>query len=244
MTKRKDFTGKRFGKLVVIRIFEKIGKQNILECQCDCGVIKNIRQCDLVNGSTLSCGCWKREYPKINFLKDMIGKRFDSLVVLEVDHIIKKTYYWKCQCDCGNIIIANTQFLRYDGPRSCGCLGQKRRVPVGTAQFNQIYSRYRVNAKNKNLGFTLTRDEFSIITQQNCFYCGIEPYQTIKSKHDKGSFTYNGIDRIDSKKGYIEGNMVPCCGKCNILKNNSTQKDFLELIGKIYNNLVINSVMI
>lgn len=55
---------------------------------------------------------------------DLTGQRFGKLTVLERDYNYpKKGTYWKCQCDCGNIITARKdQLTRHKNPkRSCGC---------------------------------------------------------------------------------------------------------------------------
>lgn len=57
-------------------------------------------------------------------LIDLTGQRFGKLLVLERDlNYPKKGTYWKCQCDCGNIISARKdQLTRTKYPkRSCGC---------------------------------------------------------------------------------------------------------------------------
>ena len=45
----------------------------------------------------------------------------------------------------------------------------------------------------------------------------------------------NGIDRIDSSKGYSLDNCVPCCPLCNRLKSDLDKNMFLEHISKIHN---------
>jgi len=53
-----DLTGKRFGKLTVLQFDESsFGKGRKWLCQCDCGNTKIIRAANLINGSTVSCGC-------------------------------------------------------------------------------------------------------------------------------------------------------------------------------------------
>ena len=58
-------------------------------------------------------------------MKDIIGKRFGKLTVLEFAgrKIIKNKYryFYKCKCDCGNIIIRNADNLKTDVMSSCGC---------------------------------------------------------------------------------------------------------------------------
>lgn len=44
----------------------------------------------------------------------------------------------------------------------------------------------------------------------------------------------NGIDRKDSNVGYVYENCVPCCSKCNFVKNKIPYKDFLHYIRRLY----------
>jgi hypothetical protein len=56
-----DLTGQKFTRLLVIKSAKSIGNGTRWLCQCDCGSKKVIRDCHLRNGSTQSCGCWRRE---------------------------------------------------------------------------------------------------------------------------------------------------------------------------------------
>ena len=51
------------------------------------------------------------------------GRRFYSLEVLEEipNKRINGSVAWKCKCDCGKIIEANTKQLNSDRKKSCGC---------------------------------------------------------------------------------------------------------------------------
>lgn len=62
----KDYTGKRFGRLLVIERTEdainKNGKHIVRYlCRCDCGTEKAIRKLHLTSGAIISCGCYQRE---------------------------------------------------------------------------------------------------------------------------------------------------------------------------------------
>lgn len=55
-----DITGKRFGKLVVMKFIGKDDNNHSLwQCQCDCGSIVVVPKSNLVTGGTKSCGCLK-----------------------------------------------------------------------------------------------------------------------------------------------------------------------------------------
>ena len=47
----------------------------------------------------------------------------------------------------------------------------------------------------------------------------------------------NGIDRVDNDKGYVRGNIVPCCTNCNIAKNTFLITEFEEWINRVYEHL-------
>ena len=58
----RDLTGLRFGRLVAIRENGRTRQgQAMWLCQCDCGNTKTIASSSLVNGLTVSCGCYNRE---------------------------------------------------------------------------------------------------------------------------------------------------------------------------------------
>lgn len=57
-------------------------------------------------------------------LVDISGKKYNKLTVLGFDHIEgRRRSYWKCQCDCGNIVILRKdEFIYpYSHTKSCGC---------------------------------------------------------------------------------------------------------------------------
>lgn len=84
---------------------------------------------------------------------------------------------------------------------------------------NGKYSSYRHGAKARGLRFGLTRKKVTQLCSAPCHYCGT-----------KGP---GGIDRVDSSKDYVRGNVVPCCWICNRMKSNSDEKSWYEHMQKI-----------
>jgi hypothetical protein len=74
---------------------------------------------------------------------------------------------------------------------------------------------YKGSAKGRGVEFLLSRDQFEAFWQQPCFYCEAE-IATI------------GLDRIDSRQGYIVDNVRPCCTDCNTMKFALPVDVFLE----------------
>lgn len=196
----------------------------------------------------------------MNKYQNLVGLKLNRLTILEVlptqpNHTKKKKRYIhkiKCLCDCGKITINNKYDILYNKIKSCGCFRDEmisalRFKGEGIVGFNNTFRSYESSAKYRNIIFSLTKDQFRILTQQNCYYCGIEPKQesplmsinTSKETRKKGLYIYNGIDRIDNTKGYILENCITCCKQCNYSKKTRTQQEFFKWIKKVYQNLSI-----
>jgi len=178
--------------------------------------------------------------------KRFLGKKFGRLTVISYSHSKSQhsgysRAYWNCICDCGKEVKVRSDHLSRGTTRSCGCLRvdcmsskHGARVEVGSVPFNKLYNNYLLSAKERGKSFELTKEQFKDITSQNCYYCGAPPLSTLKVKSSYGEYVYNGIDRIDSNLGYVDGNVVPCCKTCNIAKSNMTLGDFLNWIVRVY----------
>lgn len=182
-------------------------------------------------------------------IKDLTGKRFKRLIVVGLSHKNpkeKNLAYWRCLCDCGNEIIVRGISLSSGATKSCGCWAKevatkriieenkKRTLPIGTAASNSLFAAYKKGAKHRNLCFELPKTLFLELTSSTCFYCGRPPNQSRSEKRFNGVYLHNGIDRVDSSKGYEKDNCVPCCKHCNVAKMGQTQEAFFIMIKTIY----------
>jgi hypothetical protein len=172
--------------------------------------------------------------------------------------------YWLCQCDCGNTrIVSRASLLRCTSAcKECsnknrGWFGRKIeeinseelnkkevfypkpsiRKEYGYSSMHQLYLSYKAGAKNRGFEFKLNEDEFKKITSSKCFYCGCLPNRVKKNGTNYGEYNFNGIDRIDSDKGYTIDNCIPCCTTCNFMKRKMPMQEFLSCIIQIYNHL-------
>lgn len=73
---------------------------------------------------------------------------------------------------------------------------------------------YKGNAKRSGLAFELPLELCNDLMTDNCYYCGVEPSP------------YNGIDRVDNSRGYLEDNVVTACEMCNLSKKDWTKEEF------------------
>ncbi len=62
MGKYNDLTGRLFGRLTAIEPTPSHGKNSAIMwvCKCECGGTAIVRGTDLVNGHTMSCGCYRK----------------------------------------------------------------------------------------------------------------------------------------------------------------------------------------
>jgi hypothetical protein len=257
MTKLIDLTGMKFGMLLVI---EKSGyathpsgqKHLLWKCLCDCGNYCDAEGQKLRNGTTKHCGC---DYGQIIDLK---GRRFGRLLVIEKANrpstLKDRNQYWLCKCDCGNEKIIRSHSLLNDLTISCGCYNREKasemaKKQIGTKRPNQslefgmaalhaLYSHYRISARRRNLPFEVSIERFVELIDGDCSYCGCVASQIKFEKGYNGYYIYNGIDRIDNTKGYVNDNVTTCCGKCNRMKWQMTMEEFEEHIIQVYNFLM------
>lgn len=198
---------------------------------------------------------WKTE--------DSIGRKFGRLtVVAGTDKRIRRHVAVLCKCDCGGEGTFNLSQIKAGRINSCGCLKKEASVKhikiAHKLNFsNGFWSRdakigtaitiYRDRYSDGDVSF----DDFLLLSQQNCFYCGTPPSLTHNTynypskwkeyKEDRvrdGYFTYNGLDRIDSTRSHDKNNVVPCCSPCNTAKLDSTQEEFFLQTKRRYEYLV------
>lgn len=94
-------------------------------------------------------------------LKDLSGKKFNRLLVLNFAGKQKGNNIWLCKCDCGNLKKASTHSLITGHTKSCGCLHKEKLSQRSTRHGlhkTKLYQKwldmkkrcYNVNSKDYN----------------------------------------------------------------------------------------------
>jgi hypothetical protein len=174
---------------------------------------------------------------------NLLNKTFTRLLVVgRAPNDKNGDTYWFCQCSCGSPVRrVKGYFLRSKKSRSCGCYQKEHASKfhsgaVGQAASTQCFNNYKHLARAREIVFDLSKEEFLKLTKGNCFYCGCEPYQIIEVPSGNGTYIYNGIDRLDSSKGYATDNCVPCCGTHNLMKLDTSKEDFIAACRAVVNH--------
>lgn len=116
------------------------------------------------------------------------------------------------------------------------------RKPKGYSGFKKILSMYKNGAKKRNLEFKLSEEQFKALIEDNCYYCGMIPNQIsiIRNKtyskegQERSKYKHNGVDRINSEKGYTLANSVSCCKTCNFAKLTMGHWEFVAWIVRVF----------
>lgn len=160
--------------------------------------------------------------------ENLTGKTFGHLKVLKFHRYSSYSHkYWVCQCICGKQIYARQDHLKRGERLSCGCKTErhpnrkKRERNPERRKAIRTFNNYKSRSKKLKISFSLTKEQFVSVIEQPCFYCG-------------ESELVHTIDRVDSKRGYVEDNVVPACLMCNVAKNKYSQDVFLAWVRKIY----------
>ena len=178
--------------------------------------------------------------------EDIIGKKMGYWIVLNWSHQKrwkhrKGHHKYKCKCVCGIIRNVDRGSLFYGTSTNCGCVvREKHKKELGHANASVLFHNYKHQARQRNIVFDLTREEFLNIVSKDCFYCGSSPSRITKTRGN-GVYISNGTDRLDHRKGYTLSNCVPCCKKCNYAKHIMSVDEFYKHIKKIYKHMEVKS---
>lgn len=256
--KKIDLTGQRFGSLTVLNeAVERIRGRVAWMCQCECGDIVAVPSDSLRSGNSKSCGC------RTGRFVDEVGNRHGKLTVIRQAQrrvraaatkrerapdasgsVLRGNALWVCRCDCGNEVTVLGSSLRSGNTLSCGCWHREKMLiavalPFGIAGRNSAIANMKSNARRRDIEWRLTDDEVISLMTRECHYCGSGPAHTSKGRN--GDFKYNGIDRVDNDKGYVEGNVVSCCITCNNAKRTLTVTEFLAWVERVHQHSVVRA---
>lgn len=227
MSKLKDLTGKRFGKLMVLERSENKNGRTYWKCRCDCGNEINVIASNLLRGNTKSCGCSSIEYANKHKYIDLSGQKFGKLTVLYRTRMKNRNSYWLCRCECGVEKEISMSALR-SGQKSCGC-----------SAYNFV--------KEKVIGNKYTVDENNVVhvtlRTGDEMLCDLDDWERLKSftwTKDKWGYASASIHRKRKKfhvevKGKKNGYVIDHEDR-NKLNNQKSNLRFLTKTGNAINS--------
>jgi hypothetical protein len=172
-----------------------------------------------------------------NHRRDVTGQELGHLTALHPTG--KTTRYgvvWLIQCRCGKKIkMSLSEFVRGHNkhyPRTCGCVRKRMRSSKYKGIGDLSHTRWRnitktADRRGYEIGITIS-GAWKLFEKQKglCALTGL-PIQLAPTTMKAGTSTAS-LDRIDSKKGYIKGNVQWVHRDINFMKQAFPQDVFVE----------------
>lgn len=175
-------------------------------------------------------------------IKPVIGEKFgDWEVISEKTEKYKRWYklHVKCKCGVESFILGNT--LRQGRSTCCrNCGNDKHYKGVGNLS-STFFSRILEGAKKRKIEVNVTKEQILDLLEKQKYKCALSGISLIMSKSfsidrtNQISSTTASLDRIDSSKGYILGNVQWVHKDINIMKNKFDNQYFIKICKLIAN---------
>jgi len=169
--RRKDHTGRRFGRLVAIERLQ--GPETRYRCVCDCGNEHVATGGNLHCGNVESCGCLRREQKQAQMRTlgglnraALVGQRFGRLLVVAPAQGVRRSY-WLCQCDCGQRAVKMGKYLLNGDTQSCGCKQDEYR-----AQGNHKYDDMPITHRREYISWRSMKSRCYVVSSSNYRFYG------------------------------------------------------------------------
>lgn len=173
------------------------------------------------------------------------GAIFNELTLKEITRPNGKLM-WACECVCGNYVVAREDRIALNITRSCGCKSLSRKngsdhhLWKGCGGLDGSYmSMVKNNANTRGHEFNITAEyAWNLFIQQDhrCAMSGRVITITTRRQKALGLEQTASIDRIDSSKGYVEGNVWWVHKDINFMKQEYPLDYFVGLCKDIVNH--------
>lgn len=184
-----------------------------------------------------SGGQFKYEFPKL-------GDKFEYWTVID-ETPVKERKNWRvlCKCKCGKETLVRISALQQGMSKGCPCrsgdLTRAKVIAEGDLSLT-LYSRFRNNAKIRSFTWDVSiKYLWDLFVKQDgkCALSNIELKLEKSLNRIKGQANITAsLDRIDSSKGYIEGNVQWVHKDVNYMKQDLDEDYFIKMCKLITKN--------
>lgn len=201
----------------------------------NCGSEKMKALSDLKRRSSIGC---KECFGSRKAIPINIGDTFGELTVSSgpIKGIRKNSVVYKCACSCGNITYASSYDLRAGKTTKCKSCSAKfsgiaiklQNGMVGELSLDK-FNKLKRSALSRKIKFSVSIDYLWNLFEAQHRNCAITG--------DKiESFNKASLDRIDSSKGYIPGNVQWVTIQANLSKHTMSMPELINFCNKVINH--------
>lgn len=211
---------------------ERSGGNVVWLCRCDCDNEIKVSQSNLCRGNTTKCSG--------SHLPDITGTKIGMLTAVEeMPYQPGEPRKWLARCDCGGTTVVRRATFTGQGhareARSCGCLlkrsGSDHPLWKGCGDISPtVITFMEIRAKKKGFPCTVTVEYLWQVFQEQdgcCVLTGLPLVFATDAQQRVGIEQTASPDRIDSSKGYVEGNVQWVHKDYNEMKMDSTDDEFI-----------------
>jgi hypothetical protein len=229
------------------KIYWKITDPTVINgkvmCECVCGAIKMVNYNNLKRGNSKSCGCIRpqKELPILTEHRGYKkGDKINKLTIIDDpfyklcpngNNKFNNFIFFKCLCECGTIRECKASNVINGNLKSCGCtsLGQKviGKIP------RTFYRYLKLQAEKRKIDFSITFEEISDLYDEQNGLCALSGVPLEIPRVMRYNTRTASIDRIDSDKGYVKGNVQWVHVDINYAKLTLSNKDFIDMCRRV-----------
>lgn len=172
-------------------------------------------------------------------LKDIKGKRFGKLIVLErAENRIRESgrqdVVWVCKCDCGNSKNIRSTSLLQGLTKSCGCIAIEKVKNLNLSHNMCQTKEYKAWSKLKSRCYTKTDNKYYAYGARGIKVCDrwLESFDNFYKDMGDAPTKKHSIDRIDVNGNYEPSNCRWATNK--VQSNNKTTNVYVEYGGVKY----------
>lgn len=193
-----------------------------------------------IGKSTSAINSWRRRNACMKFkeLHKSVKYNTEYGFITTIEHVRKTSVeggagIWKCQCRCGKEIVLHSKEVIDFVHREFKCHCDEILTQKITSRYMRAYK-----GSTKDRGLEILIDEqymFDLFNKQNrkCALSGIDIFLAYNNASFDTSIQTASLDRIDSNKGYIEGNVQWIHKDLNLMKHAFDQNYFISMCKQI-----------
>lgn len=257
----KEYIGKRFHNLTIVEYQKSQPNGNNCKCKCSCGNLVWVRYGNMVNGSTKGCGCLAKK--NLRQLDSLLGKKFGHLTLIGYNK--EEHYKWKFKCDCGNTCFTTLDAVQNGLKKTCSSINCQYHTQIMSRKSNMFSSEsistfesnlleqlspapsippifnandnsININKKWQSLLKSARYREIPVeISKEDMEH--LYNYQNRRCALTKIPLNTKtaSLDRINSQKGYVNGNVQWIFSMVNMSKLFFDQNYFINMCNRISN---------